>query len=76
MNLQLSCQKCGNNVKKTKNLINLTSEFGFKIPTFVYECEHCHEKHILCPECNGKGFDNVDDCEECSGMGVIEIERM
>lgn len=42
-----------------------------------------HQKHVLCPNCDGEGlvtfdFENFFECEVCNGFGwisVIEIEK-
>ena len=76
---QLSCQKCGGNVIKTYSSINGKSELGFTIPISIYECEKCHEKHIICPKCEGDGYMDafgLQDCDKCYGMGVIELKRI
>jgi len=73
---QLSCQKCGKKVVKSGKIIKLKSELGFTIPTEIYECQKCHAKHILCPECGGNCYVkiyDIQDCRECQGMGVIEL---
>lgn len=77
--MNLMCQKCGNHVKETMTTISVKSELGFTIPATVYECEHCHEEHILCPECEGEGWVNIldpQDCPLCNGMGVISLKQV
>lgn len=77
MKNQLSCQKCGGNCIATSNMFIGKSEFGFETREVIYKCEKCGAEHILCGACLGKGFeDKFNDCDECQGMGVIDIERL
>ncbi len=76
---QLSCQKCGADCKPTFKFIDSKSELGLNIKIQIYKCENCGEEHIICPECEGTGYQtffDVHDCHECSGMGVISLKSL
>lgn len=75
----LHCQKCGGDCKLVYKLFIGKSELGFQTKEHVYICQNCGEEHIICPNCNGEGFESSydpQDCKECNGMGLIETERL
>lgn len=77
---QLNCSKCGETCVLTKEIYKGKSEFGFTIPTEVYRCKSCGERHVICPDCNGDKFEihnerDYHDCSTCNGMGVIQIGK-
>lgn len=77
--MNLVCQNCRNHVKETETTIDMRSDLGFTIPAKIYECKDCKEEHIICPECEGEGWINpIDpqDCPICNGMGVLSLKQV
>jgi len=75
------CPKCGHNINEkdlTKDrTIRGRSELGFEIIDYVYTCPECDETLIICPECMGWTYLDVeDDCPTCQGMGMISASRV
>ena len=71
------CQNCGGKCIDSKKYKSLKSELGFQTREKVYVCEKCGAEHIVCHECEGIGFFNSfdpEDCSYCHGMGVILIK--
>ena len=52
-------------------------ELGFDIIDYVYTCPKCNESLVICPECYGWTYLEVDDdCPTCQGMGMISASRI
>lgn len=73
----MACQICGGECIETSKALDVKSELGFITKVQIYRCKDCGTDHVLCPDCDGKGFiDPEDDCSLCQGMGVLTVKQV